>query len=54
MFLTIHRYRLARSIGPNRVGSRDDEGRAIPRNVVIAKHRDDGLKSKEKIAVRHL
>jgi hypothetical protein len=33
---------LARSTGPNRVGSPDDEGRAIPRNVVVAKHRDDG------------
>jgi hypothetical protein len=33
---------LARLIGPNRLGSPDDEGRAIPRNVVITKHRDDG------------
>jgi hypothetical protein len=38
----VHRQRLARSIGPNRLGSSDDEGRAIPRNVVITKHRDDG------------
>jgi hypothetical protein len=36
-----------RSIGgppieASRLGSPDDEGRAIPRNVVITKHRDDG------------
>jgi hypothetical protein len=28
--------------GPNRVGSPDDGGRAIPQNVVVEKHRDDG------------
>jgi hypothetical protein len=27
---------------PNRVGSPGDEGRAIPRNVMVAKHKDDG------------
>jgi hypothetical protein len=37
-----HQQRLARSIRPNRVGSPDDKGRAIPWNVVVAKHRDDG------------
>jgi hypothetical protein len=26
----------------NREGSPDDKGRAIPRNVVVEKHRDDG------------
>jgi hypothetical protein len=26
----------------DRLGSPDDEGRAIPRNVVVSKHRDDG------------
>jgi hypothetical protein len=34
--------RLAQSTGPNRVGSPDDEGRAIPQNVVVPKHKDDG------------
>jgi hypothetical protein len=30
-------------LGPiDGVGSPDDEGRAIPRNVVVEKHRDDG------------
>jgi hypothetical protein len=38
----VHRYRLARLTGPTIVGSPDDEGRAIPRNVVVEKHRDDG------------
>jgi hypothetical protein len=37
-----HQSRLARSNGPHRLGSPDDEGRAIPRNVVITKHGDDG------------
>jgi hypothetical protein len=36
------RERLARSIEPSGLDSPDDEGRAIPRNVVITKHRDDG------------
>jgi hypothetical protein len=27
---------------PNLLGPPDDEGRAIPRNAVITKHRDDG------------
>jgi hypothetical protein len=38
----LYRWKVALSIGPNRLGSPDDEGRAIPRNVVITKHRDDG------------
>jgi hypothetical protein len=28
--------------GPTRVGSPEDEGRAIPQNLVVEKHRDDG------------
>jgi hypothetical protein len=40
--------RLARSTGPTRVGSPDDEGRAIPRNVVVEKHRDDGESPKNR------
>jgi hypothetical protein len=34
--------RLARSTRPTRVGSPDDEERAIPRNVVVEKQRYDG------------
>jgi hypothetical protein len=37
-----HQQRLAQSTGPNRVGSPDDEGSAIPRNVVVEKHKNDG------------
>jgi hypothetical protein len=38
---------LAQSIGPNSLGSPDDEGRAIPRNVVLTKHKSRWIKSKE-------
>jgi hypothetical protein len=38
----IDRYRLAPSTGPTRRGSPEDEGRAIPRNVVVETHGDDG------------
>jgi hypothetical protein len=33
---------LAPSTGPTRVGAPEDEGRAIPRNVVVYKQEDDG------------
>jgi hypothetical protein len=29
------------STQPNRVGSPDDEGRTIPRNTVVVKHKED-------------
>jgi hypothetical protein len=40
--LTVHQQRLAPSIGPTRVDAPEDEGRAIPRNVVVEKLGDDG------------
>jgi hypothetical protein len=44
----VHRKRLAQSTGPNRVGSPDDEGRTIPRNVVITKTFGRWIKSKNR------
>jgi hypothetical protein len=34
--------------GPTRVGTPEDEGRAIPRNVMVGKHGDDGESPKNR------
>jgi hypothetical protein len=39
---------LAPSTGPTRVGTPDDEGRAIPRNIVVDKQGDGGESTKNR------
>jgi hypothetical protein len=41
--------RLAPSTGPTIVGIPDEEGRAIPRNVVVEKQGDDGESPKNRL-----
>jgi hypothetical protein len=44
----VYRQRLASSTGPTRVGTPEDKGRAIPQNLVVEKHGDNGESPKNR------